>query len=394
MILAAVLSAWVQYAADGKPHARALVTRSCPALTYDGGSAPMRLRAAAQKDFDDAVCDAALPDGAANAAVEGTRLPAVSRAPRTVVVVGDTGCRMKGDEQQNCGDPADWPFPRVAQAIAAARPDLVVHVGDYYYRENNCPKSLTSCENRWGDTSTSWSADWFSPAKPIFAAAPMLLARGNHEDCPRGGAGWHRYIDPADAAISCGAGVDGGPPFAASFDGLRIVVADSSADPSDTKSDPGRIAFYQDSFRKARALASGFSGSLWFVTHRPPFASTNETDALQALKWNFAPFDVIVAGHVHDFEAINVVGYPSLIVNGEGGTDLDDPGSTAKYITTQRSNGNLVYQIGAPPPASSKQFGFAVYTRSATGWSISLRDADGIERRACALTKGSVSCPT
>jgi hypothetical protein len=43
--------------------------------------------------------------------------------------------------------------------------------------------------------------------------------------------------------------------------------------------------------------------------------------------------------------------------------------------------------------ADGKQYGFAVYTKSAAGWTISLRDADGIERRSCALTKGRVSCP-
>ncbi|HEY0396672.1 MAG TPA: metallophosphoesterase [Candidatus Elarobacter sp.] len=415
MIVAAVLSAWVQYAADGRPHARARVTRTCPAISYDGGSLPMRGRAGMIPGFDDVVCDAALPASATNANVEGTRLPAIPRAPRTIVVFGDTGCRMSGEEQQNCGDPADWPFPKIAQTIAAAHPDLVVHVGDYYYRESNCPKIMTTCENRWGDTSHSWDADWFAPGKPLFAAAPLLLTRGNHEDCARGGPAWHRYLDPADTVPACpvagsaaGAAatatpagtagsappVDGSPPFAASFDGLRIVVADSAADPSDTKADPARIAFYEDSFRKARALAAGANGETWFVTHRPPFASTNQTEALLALMWNFAPFGVVLAGHVHDFEAINLAGYPPLIVNGEGGTDLDEAGDTAKYVAAQRGGGNLVYRLGAPAPAASKQFGFAVYTRTASGWTISLRDPDGIERRSCFLTKGTVSCPS
>ena len=39
MILAAVLSAWLEYAADGTPQARALVTGACPSVTYAGGSA-------------------------------------------------------------------------------------------------------------------------------------------------------------------------------------------------------------------------------------------------------------------------------------------------------------------------------------------------------------------
>jgi Calcineurin-like phosphoesterase len=394
MIVAAVLSAWVQYAADGNAHARALVTRTCPSVTYDGGSAPMRERAGMSAGFDDVVCDAPLPRDARNVAVEGARLPSPVRAPRTIVVFGDTGCRMSGQEQQNCGDIADWPFPKIAQTIAAVHADLLVHVGDYYYRENNCPQIMTKCTNRWGDTSMSWNADWFAPAKPVFASAPLVLVRGNHEECARGGPAWFRYLDAADTVVPCTAGaVDGSPPWAVSFDGLRIVVADSAADPSDTKTDPARVAFYQTSFRRAQQLAAGPGGDAWFVTHRPPFATANEAQALLALSWRFAPFDALLAGHVHDFETINLAGYPPLIVNGESGDDLDDAGSTAKYIAGATANGKPVFPLGTPAPFGTKQFGFAVYTRSAAGWAISLRDADGIERRACVLTKGTVSCP-
>jgi hypothetical protein len=393
MILAAVLSAWVQYAADGKPHARAVVPQTCPAVTYAGGSAPMRRRAAAAVPFDDVVCDAPLPDGATNVAVEGTHLPSPSKSPRTIVVFGDTGCRMKGEEQQNCGDIADWPFPKIAQTIAAVHPDLLVHVGDYFYRESNCPPVMKACVNRWGDTSMSWNADWFSPGKPLFATAPIVLTRGNHENCGRGGRGWYHYLDVGDTAGSCVAGaLDGSPPYALSFDGLRIVVADSAGDPSDSAADPAWIAFYDASFRKAQALAAGATGDAWFVTHRPPYANTDETTALRALNWHLAPFDVVLAGHVHDFEAINLVGYPSMIVNGESGDVLEDAGETAKYVALQQDAGKPFYTF-ATPSFSSKQYGFAVYTKSATGWTISLRDADGIERRSCALTKGRVSCP-
>ncbi|GAC1659562.1 MAG: metallophosphoesterase [Candidatus Elarobacter sp.] len=394
MILAAVLSAWVQYAADGKPHARALVPQTCPVVTYDGGSAPMRRRAAAGNGFDEVVCDAVLPPGATNIAVESTRLPPAPRALRTIVVLGDTGCRMLGQEQQNCGDIADWPFPKIAQTIAAVHPDLLVHVGDYYYRENNCPALMTGCVNRWGDTSMSWNADWFSPAKPLFASVPLVLIRGNHEDCTRGGPAWFRYLDGAETVTPCSAtALDGSPPWAVSFDGLRIVVADSAADSSDSKADAARIAFYETSFRTAQTLAAGVNGDTWFVTHRPPFANTNQTRALLALGWHFAPFWTVLAGHVHDFEAINLTGYPSLIVNGEGGDDLDDAGSTVKFISFQTEAGKPLYPLRAPAHFASKQYGFAVYTKTAPGWTISLRDVDGVERRTCSLAKEAVSCP-
>jgi Calcineurin-like phosphoesterase len=388
MLIATVLAAWVQYAADGKPHARAVAPLTCPALSYDGGSSAMRQRAAAARGFTDVVCDAAIPSGAANLNVEGTRLPQPVRAPRTIVVIGDTGCRMKDQEQQNCGDIYDWPFPKITQTIAAVHADLVVHVGDYYYRENNCPAVMTKCENRWGDTSISWNADWLSPGKPLFAAAPLVLTRGNHEDCNRGGAGWYRYLDPGDATKTCAAGtVDGSMPWAATFDGLRIVVGDSAGDPSDTASDATRIGYYTTAFRAAQSLAAEAHGETWFVTHRPPYANANETQAILGMKWNFAPFGVVLSGHIHDFETIDLAGYAPMIINGESGDDMDDAGTAAAAIRDLKA-----YTFATPPPFGTKQFGFAVYTRNANRWTISLRDVDGIERRACSLTKGSAGC--
>ena len=393
MLIAAVLSAWVQYAADGRPHVRALAPQSCPAaVTYAGGSAPMQMRIGAAPGFDEVVCDARIPETAKNVRVENVRLPSPARAPRRVVILGDTGCRMSEWEQQNCGDPADWPFPTIARAIAQTHPDLLVHIGDYYYRETNCLQTVKDCVNRWGDTSLSWNADWFWPAKPLFASAPLVLVRGNHEDCERGGPAWFRYLDGAPAVTPCVANaVDGGPPWAVSFGAFRIVVNDSSADPSDAKPDPARIAFYQTSYKQAQALGTG-AGEAWFVTHRPPYANTNETQALVQSGWKLTPFAVVLTGHVHDFEAFNVSGYPPIVINGESGDDLDPAGSTAKYLQEEMNGGRPVYALASPAPYATKQFGFAVYEKQLGGWRISLRDVDGIERRVCALAKGSVSC--
>ena len=64
MLLAAILSAWLQYGADGTPHARAVVSdAACPALLADGRSVRMRVRAGKAAGFDDIVCDAAIDTG-------------------------------------------------------------------------------------------------------------------------------------------------------------------------------------------------------------------------------------------------------------------------------------------------------------------------------------------
>jgi hypothetical protein len=399
MLFAAVLSAWIQYAFDGAPQARALVTHSCPRVSFDGGSAAMKERApqAPEQGFDEAVCEATLPAAATGISIEGHALPSPPRAVNTIVVFGDTGCRLKGGEQQNCGDIAAWPFPKIAQSIANVHPDLAIHVGDFYYRENNCVPGVAGCVNYWGDTSMSWNADWFAPAKPLLASVPLVFVRGNHEDCRRGGPAWFRYLEPSEttACPAADAAFDGTPPYAIALNGLRLVSVDSAADPSDVPPvDPGRVAYYKMNLEAARALAAGATGSVWLLTHRPPYSSANMTAVLTQAPVDFSPFDAVLVGHVHDFVAVNLASYPPLIVNGESGDDLDEADSMQKYVS---ANG---YSLGTQPPYATKQFGFAVYTRTQAGWTISLRDVDGIERTACTLDrtpgaplKSIVRCP-
>ena len=100
------------------------------------------------------------------------------RCPKTdsrrIVVVGDTGCRIKvlangaGDPIQDCANPEAWPWPRIAAAAARTRPDLVIHVGDYHYREycddaERCRSVIAHgvvVNYGW----TGWDADFFAPA--------------------------------------------------------------------------------------------------------------------------------------------------------------------------------------------------------------------------------------
>ena len=52
----------------------------------------------------------------------------------------------------------------------------------------------------WGDNWTTWQADFFTPAAPLLAAAPIVLVRGNHEDCDRAGPGFLLLMGPGVAA--------------------------------------------------------------------------------------------------------------------------------------------------------------------------------------------------
>ena len=278
---------------------------------------------------------------------------------------------------QACSDRVAWPFPSIAATIARLHPDLVVHVGDYYYRETPC--TIPSCAGPSGDNSPAWDADWFGPAAPLFASAPLVLARGNHEDCARGGDGWFRYLDPRPA-LQCTAVT---APWSMTAGSLRLVVFDS-ASADDLRLDPALDVAYRTQFSAARALAGSAGGTTWFVTHRPVYTNANERvtmgDAL-------APFDAILAGHIHTFAAIDLSALPPLIVNGEGGDLLDSDADSGAILSVAVSD----LRPTAPPLVRSA-FGFAVYTRTAAGWDVSLRAVDGSERLRCALAKRHVRC--
>ncbi|HEV8256743.1 MAG TPA: serine/threonine protein phosphatase, partial [Casimicrobiaceae bacterium] len=160
----ALLAAFVVLAEEGRPVARAITrATACPVLVADGSLLPMTTRAPAAmlplrptrsapeeskpSAFPVRVCEATLPAGTIRASVGDRTLPIVRAAPRRIVVIGDTGCRMKSSDRafQACNDTAAWPFAQIAAAAAAAAPDLVIHVGDYHYRENACPAGNAGC---------------------------------------------------------------------------------------------------------------------------------------------------------------------------------------------------------------------------------------------------------
>ena len=375
MLLAAVLSAWLQYAADGEPHARAVVSdAACPAANADGRAFAMTERAPRAAQFADVVCDAAVPDRARHVLAGSRQLPAPVRDPRKIVVLGDTGCRISVLSAQSCDDPAAWPFPQIARAIAAEHPDLVVHVGDYLYREHPCPLFARCGDSPYGDDAAAWYADFLTPAAPLFASAPLLLVRGNHEDCGRNGTGWFRYLD-AHATTAC---TDLTEPFEVGFGDLRIVAFDSAV-AEDRAVDLARTPTYQRQFAAVRKLAKG---PTWFVTHRPPYINEDERTAMgDAL----APFDAVLAGHLHLFAAMNVETLPPLLINGEGGTKLDP-----NYAAFLKFGAGDLHVQGSV--FGSAHFGFGVYTRDGAGWTISLRDPDGTERARCALANRTVRC--
>ena len=144
-------------------------------------------------------CDATLPVGARSATLAGRTLPLPEPEIKKIVVIGDTGCRMKTADNyfQSCNDSEKWAFREMVESAAAQKPDLVLHVGDYHYRENACPDGNKECGGSpWGYGWDTWKADFFDPATALLKAAPWVMVRGNHETCVRAGQGWWRFMDP------------------------------------------------------------------------------------------------------------------------------------------------------------------------------------------------------
>ena len=228
---------WVELTSDGGLDIRAVTApnMSCPEVSADGAALPTKARG--QPDPADGaypvqVCVAHASTPTRSLTVDGLPVPTLPNAVRRIVVIGDTGCQLKGNLIQDCNDPVKWPFATIARLAAARHPDLVIHVGDYHYRESPCPVDRPGCAGSpYGDNWAVWQKDFFYPAAPLLAAAPWVLVRGNHELCNRGGHGWFRLLDPHADAVECTATT---LPYALHLDPLNLLMFDG-ADADDAK---------------------------------------------------------------------------------------------------------------------------------------------------------------
>ena len=275
---------YVLYGPKG-PIARAVVDAddACPELVHAGDTLPVKIRGVGDNVMPSAflvrVCDGPLPRVSSGATFGGKPLPSTTDNPERFLLMGDTGLRIKpsnnGDCASNytgdklygvhteCSDPIDydvekvyghfqgvdepmevaWPLKEGVVAKAAAEgADLLLHVGDYLYRQGPCPESYTCATaandpvhfnegapqpsgyvpkppGMWGDNWYGWWADFFETHMALFAAVPWIALRGNHENCERAGHGYFLFIDTTYEydAIENGC-TDRSPMFAVPFE--------------------------------------------------------------------------------------------------------------------------------------------------------------------------------
>jgi hypothetical protein len=397
---ARMFAQWVELEADGASSVRAITDDLCPQVIFDGVPAAMTVRAEPGQKIENVKpaafpvrsCEVTVPQGAVAATLDGHVLPLARPNPQRILVFGDTGCRLDRTALQDCDDPAAWPFPSIAAAAAKARPDLVIHVGDYHYREAPCPAERVGCaRSPWGYGFDAWYADFFEPAAPLLAAAPWIMVRGNHEDCVRAGEGWIRFLDRLPVTATCRdlTGI-----FVARLGDLGIVVADG-ARAEDPQGDMGGLASLLRG--QLAAVAAKVPAEAWFVSHRPlnsmrgaPGGLANEVDnRVQELAFGaIMPPGVrmTVAGHIHFFQAVDFGGSrPPQLVVGTGGDNLVKvpPLSVIGTDINGRRVANSVTYSG---------FAYMVWDRTGNSWTGTLFDVDGKALSHCRLLDRSLSC--
>jgi hypothetical protein len=430
-----IRAAFVVLGEGGSSIARVITTDpACPSVDVDGKRLATTIRAvpetmplrptksaaaeAKPSAFPVLVCERPLPAGAARASVGGHTLPLLRHDAQRIVVVGDTGCVVQNAEVQACNDAAAWPFARLAAAAAAKKPDLVIHVGDYHYRESACPDGNRQCiGSPWGYGWDAWAADFFAPARDLLAAAPWVFVRGNHESCNRAGQGWWRFLDPRplvngrdciDASNDLRG--DYSDPYVVplSADTQLIVFDSSRVGIAPLRADNPMYAIYSVQFRRAMELARGAAHN-FFVDHHPILGLATDTTkrpagvypgnaALQSVlvasngPLLFPPgIDALLSGHNHLFEAVSfATGQPPQFISGNGGTWLDEPLPRPLSPDARPAADAVIATVTA-----SSTFGFLTLQRdpvAVASWRVEAWDRDGRLLTRCALLERRTTC--
>lgn len=430
---AGLQQAWVQAVAGPGWAVRALTgDAACPALTWDHGSTPMQERSAPGNEppppgntqperkparFTLRACEADWPADAASVQVGTLTLRAPAAELRRIVVMGDTGCRLKASARdfQACNDAARWPFPRVLARALALKPDLIIHVGDYHYRESPCPDGMAGCANSpWGYGDDAWQADFFQPAGELLAAAPWVFVRGNHESCSRAGQGWLRYLDaetgPARAcqaeAAAAGSVNDGDftAPFAVPLSSRSQLIVFDSAEVGDATPAAGSPAEsrWREQLAQVDALSHDRAQSL-FLSHHPSLAfSPSASGTPSAARSGLTPLlqeatpgrlfppgvQATLHGHLHIHQVLGFASnQPATFVIGNGGSAASGRISAAAALQAELLPGVRVETF-----QSHTDFGFSLLSATPLGWQLQAFDTLGQPLARCTLAGQKLRC--
>ncbi len=424
------LTSFVVLGEHGTPVARVITPRAqCPNINFDGLPVAMDLRASAEtlplratrsdpidskpSAFPVLTCEKTIPLHTISAKVEGQALPLPKSEINKIVVIGDTGCRLKKSDNayQACNDAAQYPFAKIAVTAANWKPDLVVHVGDYHYRENACPDGNVGCkDSSWGYGWQAWRDDFFEPAGALLKAAPWVVVRGNHESCKRAGQGWWRFIDPRPLLPSrdCNDAKndnigDYSDPYAVPIGGdAQFIVMDTSNTAGEPIPESDiRAAKYRDLYVKVDALSQQAGYNIG-INHHPILGFTAHQDkkgnvsilpgnqGLQSVFSGMNPLilpphiNALLSGHVHLWQEVSFSSpHPTQFIAGFSGTMEDTiPLPTELPKDATPAPGAVVEHV------SSWINGFGFMTMERTGdqsWEVNVWDVAGNKVNTCSI---------
>ena len=423
--------AWVQANSEGGWSVRAAMAGpACPLLAWSAGSKLMQLRVgpstvatrrpaseieAKASVFAGLVCEAEFPAAVTSVRVGEQVLTAPRFAPLRIVLIADTGCRLKRADRayQDCNDSSRWPFAEVARSAAAKRPDLVVHVGDIHYRESPCPAERAGCAGSpWGYGEDTWQADFFNPAAELLRAAPWVFVRGNHESCARAGVGWYRYFDARawEPTRSCvepqhDAQGDFSEPHAVSLSATsQFIVFDSSATSAQPYAvDAAAHRNYLAQFAQVERLSARMPHNI-FLNHHPVlgFGGSHDgkpkpgnaglTSVMQSAhpqRLFAASIELVLNGHVHLFEALGFSSdHPAALVVGNAGSAMEGWIDEDSALAAQPTTGAVVQSFATHP-----DYGFATLDATDGGWRLTAWSVKGELLRVCQINGARLTCP-
>lgn len=439
-------------AAPSRLVARAVVARgdSCPKVNVtDTRGRRSRLKmdvrrppgTAASAFASVTVCSKGLPRGLVSAQMRGHEIPAaMPKQVDSIAMVSDTGCRIRGSTVQDCSDPDAWPAAKISRRIAQQHPDVVLNVGDYFYREEACPADKQAqCGGSpppvtgmpFTDSDYGWLADVLLPMNPVLSVAPVVMLRGNHETCDRGGNGFFLFFDPRPdtaglcAPVSTAAGLAAPPPATTAtwattlkIDDdrrLRLALVDSAYG-SDTEVTDWATT-QRPTYVNAEALTEPRPGQeSWLMTHRPifsvvttqfapagnplwtPWSSLDQTAASQGLLDHYG---MILSSHNHIAQFVQIPDQPPSLVLGNGGTLLDPTTGYAipPFGPLANPDGTPIRPGITPYPTATKlwtdvRFGYAMATPGTKvgRWTIEHLDPAGEQFAECRLKSRAMDC--
>lgn len=249
-------------------------------------------------------------------------------------------------------------------------------------------------------------------------SSAVVVVRGNHEDCNRGGNGFFIYMDPREGTEGTCAPVrdDSGTLVAPAPDitdpyyadvkvgadrGLRLVVVDSAGDEDCTTTD--LLGKQTAAYAAAEAMARGATGESWLLVHRPVAGWQTNDDCAPAGSWiaadqqvasygKLAHYDLLLSSHIHLVQSMNIPGIPGQLVLGNGSTLLEAPTPFVLPMSGPSFDPTKAYSA----PTSGwwdVRFGYAMARPSAgRAWSMEITDPLGAPFARCSVAKRQVDC--